>query len=332
MPVNLDNETGLLVKNMKRVSHALRMVQANLLLNIASQYTAAGRLFEKDEFTTRDSKLKKESGWFSVLTRDIRYCISAMLILQNNGETETKSFFEMYRKLIHSGFSRSQQTYLAAACLTCSSDSQLQDVPGRADQIYQLLKKRHFVLTQKSDVTLVVLLAQLNENASILVEREEHYFSALQQLGFRKNNALQSLACMFASLFDHYNRQVVEKCASIKDLISDHHIRLRSDCYPVYGLLALCEETHHTVIEVLNLTEKLKKEKLSMFIDKNLYFMTASYLYICALMNEKGTNQKADTGLIVLADHLIRVQEAVTAASLSASAGVIAASSNGGNQ
>lgn len=334
MTFHAEHEAESLAEDMREVSHVLKMVSSETQMIIASQYTASRKQFDGNRFLEMDHMLKKSAGWFSILGRDTRYCLGAMLLTHNEEQLEIDTLFQIYRKFVASGFSRSQQTYLAAAMLTCSGgERQLETVLKKTEEIYGLLKKRHYVLTQKGDITLIALLAQLDEDSGALVDREEQYFSELQKHGFRKNDALQSLACMLAFLSDHYQRTLVEKCAFIKEEVRNRGLRLHADCYPAYGTLALLEDAQQTVGHVLDLFSRLKAEKLSLFISKNIYFQTASYLYMATQLQEADLNQKMDPGLIVMADTLIRAQEALAAAA-AASAGAAAAaaaSGSGGN-
>jgi hypothetical protein len=330
--VQPDQTIELLTQNMKAVSKVLRMISVSTRLLVASQFTAAGKYFSAEEFDHLDRRMKKGAGWFSALTRDIRYCLDAMLLAEQKGRPDVDLLLQMNRRLIEHGFSRSQQTYLAAAILTFSGEDRPDAVLEKGETIYGLLKKRHFFLTQKGDVTLVVLLARLDERAEALVDREEHYFSALQQCGFRKNDPLQSLACLLAFLTDRYRPAMAEKCAAVKKTIKDRRVRLQSACYPVYGTLALLDDVDRTVTEVLSIQERIKKEKFGLFIDNNLYFQIAAYFYVRSRLNDADDSQ-LDPNLVVMADALIRAQEAMTAAAAAsgAAAAVAAASSSGSN-
>ncbi|WP_332237341.1 DUF4003 family protein [Sporolactobacillus sp. KGMB 08714] len=333
MSFSQSDKIGLLVHNMKILSRILKMASANTRMIVAAQYTAAGEAADETAFRDMDQRLKKGAGWFSILSRDIRFCLDAMLLIdkkQTSGSAEL--LFDRYRKLVKSGFLRQQQTYIAAAMLAGAEENGLDAIIAKANEMYKLLKKRHFVLTNGGDVSLIILLAQLDAEAPVLIEREEYYFEGLQKYGFRRNNDLQTLACVLAFLSDQPSRSLIEKCAAVKNSIAANRIRLHSNCYPIYGMIALLQDEDQAVQEIANFYQAMREEKMSLFIDKDFYFQTAAHLCIGSRLQAEGQERAADPGIVSMTDLLIRAQEAAQAAAMAASASaVIAANSSGAN-
>lgn len=315
-------------ENMQRSAEDQKWVAANTRIIIATQYTCAGMSYDRDRFRAMDQAIKKNAGWFTALTRDIRCCLSAFVLTKGKDESAADELFENYRKLVKAGFLRQQQTYMAAALLLDKEAAE--ETLSKAIRLYTLLKKRHFLLTNKGDVSLILLLATRDESETVLVDREEFYFDRLNRYGFHKNNDLQTLSCLLAFSSDGSSEQLADKCVAIKSDVQARRLRLAVNCYPIYGILALLPDENHTVDEVAALYQKLREKKFSHFIDKNFYFQTAASLYAQFMFSSKG-NGMADPGLIAMADHLIRIQEAAQAAAIAASTSAVIAdgSSNG---
>lgn len=195
-------------------------------------------------------------------------------------------------------------------------------------RLYELLNDEHPILTSKGDVSMLLLLARLEEEPSATVEREEYYFDELNHSGFRKNNDLQNLSCMLAYLSDHRQRSLIGKCVSVKQTLEHEWIRLSSSCYPVYGMLALLEDERAALHEVLFLDRALRDQKFSFFKDKNFYFQTAAMLYVSDQLT-RDSNHVVDPGLMTMADSIIRAQQAAQAAAMAAAASATAAASSG---
>lgn len=331
MPYSTDEQIELLAQNTRIISKKLKWISANTSMLVAAQFTGAGKVFDEEAFREMDRALKREAGWFSVLSQDIRYCLSTLLLMKDAEASGIEMLFNNYRKLVKAGFSREQQTYLAAA-LFVGSEENLSSIIEKAEELYRLLKKKHFVLTNRGDVSLILLLSQLNEDAVSLIDREEFYFNVMQKYGFHKNNDLQTLSCMLAFLSDEPNSELADKCASVKEMTRAGKLRLQSSCYPVYGIIALLNNENQAVQDILELYQSMREQKFSLFIDKNFYFQTAAFLYTRAQLNQDSQSLTIDPGLLAMADSLIRAQEAAQAAAIATStSAVIAASSNGGN-
>lgn len=254
-----------------------------------------------------------------------------MLLINKKQTSDTGALFDRYRKLVKGGFLRQQQTYIAAAMLIGTEENRLEALIDKAQAIYKLLKKRHFVLTSGGNVSLIILLAQLKAEESELVGREEYYFEGLQKYGFHKNNDLQTLACMLALLSNEPSRPLIEKCAAVKETIRAGKLRLYSSCYPVYGMIALLKNENQAVQDVLDFYQAMREGKLSLFIDRDFYFQTAAYLYVGSQLKSEGQEEMTDPGMINLADTLIRAQEAAEAAAVAASASAVIAANSSGN-
>jgi hypothetical protein len=330
MTTEADQLFDLLEENMQRVAASLKWVAANTQIIIAAQFTSSGKSFNENEFQAIDREMKKKSGWFTALSRDIRYCLDALLLTNGHGNADVSQLFADYQKLVKSGFLRQQQTYLAAAILA-GQGKDPDDLLVKAVDLYKLLKKKHFILTNKGDISLILLLAQRDEPAATLVEREEFYFDSLGKYGFHNNNDLQTLSCMLAFMTDDRSENLVDKCVSIKSRVRDNQVRVTASCYPVYGILALLNDEKHTVGEVIAFYQALREKRFSHFIDKSFYFQTAVFLYT-RLQFAGDKSGAIDPALLTMADTLIRVQEAAQVAAIAAStSAVIASGSSNGN-
>ncbi|MCO7126798.1 DUF4003 domain-containing protein [Sporolactobacillus shoreicorticis] len=326
MNTALDDQLSLLEENMDLLTKRLKMTSASTRLILAATYTASGDRFDEAEFRRIDEQMKGATGWFTVLSREIRFCINAILIQKH---AEPNSVRVIYGYLIKAGFARQQQTYIAAAILSGMNHPKAFQISEKAFSLYRLLKKEHPILTNKSDVSLIVLLVQLEEDVAELLEKEEHIYTYLNKNGFRKCDDLQTLACLLAYISESTGSKLAQKTARIKEALEDQKIRLRSSCYPIYGVLALLANEYETAGAVIEFYQQMRSKKISLFIGKDLYFQTAASLYINEVLNGENKQRLIDPSLLVMTEMVIRAQQAATAAAIAASTSAAAASNSG---
>jgi hypothetical protein len=72
---------------------------------------------------------------------------------------------------------------------------------------------------------------------TVIIEREERVYSKLIEFGFRKCDDLQTLACLITHMSQDNELNLANKCGHIKALIEQSGWRLKSNCYPIYGIL-----------------------------------------------------------------------------------------------
>jgi hypothetical protein len=326
MNTALDDKLNLLERNMDSVTKQLKMISANTRLILASTYTASGDPFDEAAFLKIDEQMKGATGWFTVLSREIRYCINAMLI---QTQSEPDSVRTIYGYLVNAGFTRQQQTYIAAAILAGTEHPKAFQISEKAFVLYKLLKKKHPFLTNKNDVSLIVLLAQLEEGTTELVEKEERIYAYLNENGFRKCDDLQTLACLLAYISEGTSLRLAQKAAQIKSVLEDQRMRLRSSCYPIYGVLALLADEHEAIGRVIEFYQQIRDKKISLFIGKDLYFQTAASLFVNEALSGEDKQKAIDPSLLVMTEIVIRAQQAATAAAIAASTSAAAASNSG---
>ncbi|MET1249889.1 DUF4003 family protein [Sporolactobacillus sp. STCC-11] len=326
MNAALDDKLNLLEKNMDLLTKQLKMISANTRLILAANYTASGERFDEAAFLSVDEQMKGATGWFTVLSREIRYCINVMLI-QNHSEPD--SVRVIYGYLVKDGFTRQQQTYIAAAILAGMDRREARRVSEKAFALYKLIKKKHPILTNKNDVSLIVLLAQLEEGVTELLEKEERIYTYLNENRFRKCDDLQTLACLLAYISEGTSLRFAQKAVQIKSALEDRGMRLRASCYPMYGVLALLANEHEAAGAVSEFYQQIREKKLSLFIGKDLYFQTAAALFVNEALNGEDKHKSIDPSLLVMTEMVIRAQQAATAAAIAASTSAAAASNSG---
>jgi hypothetical protein len=326
MNAALDDKLSLLEKNMDSVTKQLKMISANTRLILAATYTASGDWFDETAFHKIDEQMKNGTGWFTVLSREIRYCINAMLI-QKNAEPDLVRV--IYGYLVKAGFARQQQTYIAAAILAGIDHIKALQISEKAFALYKLLKKEHPFLTNKNDVSLIVLLAQLEDGTTELLEKEERIYTYLDENGFRKCDDLQTLACLLAYISEGNSLKLAQKAVRIMLALKDQRMRLRSSCYPIYGVLALLADEHEAIGRVIEFYQQIRDKKISLFIGKDLYFQTAASLFVNEVLSDEDKQKALDPSLLVMTESVIRAQQAATAAAIAASTSAAAASNSG---
>lgn len=144
---------------------------------------------------------------------------------------------------------------------------------------------------------------------TVIIEREERVYSKLIEFGFRKCDDLQTLACLITYMSQDNELNLANKCGHIKALIEQSGWRLKSNCYPIYGILSLLANENEAVRHVLQFYEQLREEKLSLFIGKELYFQTAVSLYISEELNAQYNERTIDPILLAMTDIVIRAQK-----------------------
>ncbi|MFT8311451.1 MAG: DUF4003 family protein [Sporolactobacillus sp.] len=326
MNLMLDDKLNLLEKNMDLLTKQLKMTSANTRLILASIYTASGVRFDTAAFYRVDEQMKGATGWFTVLSREIRYCINAMLIQK---QAEPDFVRVIYGYLVKAGFTRQQQTYIAAAILAGMDPSKAFQISEKAFSLYKLLKKKHPFLTNKNDVSLIVLLAQLEEDTNELVEKEERIYTHLNENGFRKCDDLQTLACLLAYISEGSSLRLARKAAQIKSAMEDQGMRLRASCFPMYGVLALLANENEAAGQVIEFYQQIRNKKLTLFVGKDLYFQTAASLFVNEVLNGEEKQKSIDPSLLVMTEMVIRAQQAASAAAIAASTSAAAASNSG---
>jgi len=294
---------------------------------IALSYVMKDKDYNKEEIERVNDYIKQNTGPFSCY-RQKSILFSALLILNfPDPEAKFDVLLDYENKLKAIGFrSYTYRPVTAYTLLLTCAPKQVDQIIAKAYEIFKEMKKNHPWLTSGDDYPLSVLLAVTQRPVSVLMEEIESIYQELKEAGFHKSNGLQFLSHIL-SLSREKNKDKAGRCRRLYEYFMEHNLKVYTRNYGSLGLLTLLEDqSDRAAINVVEMSEYLRKERSIRWLGKEALFLTATSLVTFPILEGMKKESLLQTNAFVTLESLLAAQNA---AMLGATCAAVGASSSG---
>ncbi|OLO26509.1 hypothetical protein BTR23_22715 [Alkalihalophilus pseudofirmus] len=329
LPEQLQQKADQYIDGYEQLKKELKWrVSDRILMMVTSIYVVNNKTLNIPHFIELSEYIKNQVGMLSTLKSYQRFTIAALLSVRfENPKEKFHDFIELYENLVRGGFNRGAFSYIAAMVLLTNDpdESDHKDSIERALTIYKGMKAQHYFLTSTVDYPLAVLLAKVDTDIPKLLELTATYYDRLSKNGFKKGNDLQFLSHILSLQHETDPNILSNRAVSLFELLKQNRKNLKSMHYPEVGLLGLLEDGKHHIDLILQLENKLNKEK-SLKLYKDMNFIIAVNFLMTDKMKE---SMILETGIFTTFEALMQAQQAAMIAAVSTTITGTSTSSSG---
>lgn len=272
-----------------------------IVLFIASAYTARNEEINIEKWKNVLEVIKKESSFFSTLRMNtlMQYMYVMQLENEENRAKKLSYYTENFELLRKAKLANSPYTTLAALFL--NDDERFQHAQ-RARIVYEEMRKKHMFLTSYEDIPMAVLLASKETNQQQLGTTMRAYYDALHAQKLTIGNNLQTLSQILALISPTYNEQLVYYIVAIKEQLEHAGIKVKQSYYIQLGFLASAQVNEEQLTQLIEMFNTFKKEKyFKWYKDQAFSCAVQQFLPIT-------TQQTTDYVSIVSLEYLLQMQ------------------------
>lgn len=283
-------------------------VDKRIILTISSHYSAEGKTFSTQSFSTVIQEIKKQTSWFSTLRSNItlKYSVAMMLDEKEDAYHAVKQLIENEEILKSAKFKRSVYSYIAALFLTENMEKK-QSHAENARELFEAIRKHHPFLTSHEDMPYAVLLSSDGEDTETRADTMNRYYMELKKHGFSIGNELQWLSQILTFHSSCYIDQQVPYVVQLRDELKQAGIKIKSIYYPLIGFLAVAGAKSEQIEQFVTLYNQLKSAKLFKWY-KDMVFGVTVQKILHDLVNIK---ESIDMSLVTTLEMLIQAEQAM---------------------
>ena len=252
-------------------------VDEKTVLTIAVYYVLVQRDFNSESFLRTMDALESRTGWLSPVRGNFLPMLAAFLDSPTLPADESvRVLFEKQQTIRKAGFKNTVHSYLAAMLMT-SNRSTFTSEAKQAKQLYNEMKKQHFLLTTDEDYSYAMLLGKLKNDPAEQASLMRRYYDALHKVGFKSGSELQWLAqvlTMDSCVFQQSHIKRVEQLM----LHIRKRVNLKPMHYPIIGFIVLLECTDDQVEELIGLANFIAKGRLFKWHKSLAFSFSAGYV------------------------------------------------------
>lgn len=319
-----ETKVNTLIENFETIKKPFKWEHDMIRHLVALTFAMKDKELDIDAIKDMCNYIKKHTGAFSSYRGDMIFALSSLLCsASDNPESQFDSMLQ------NEGFAKSvgfkSQMYLPTALYALSSVYDGDDVQGyleKASAIFKEMRSNHPILTSGDDYALAILLASTDHDVIVL----EEYYQTLKDSGFSKSNGLQMLSHILS--FSNLDiRETVNRCVRIYDQLKNNKLKVFSDFYPAIGLIALLDEDQDSLImDLIEITSFLRKQKGYKFLGKGMNILIASSLITSQYINNNSNSTMVEAAVSISIETIIAAQQAAMIAAVVAASSAAASS------
>ena len=198
--------------------------------------------------------LKKKVGMFNNLRGNTNLALLCKMGMAFNPEAYLDEVLYAYSFIQKKHTYRTEYQALAASCIAdFAKPEQFESIVDEAEDILQLMSKKHPLLTSSEDLTLAALLAMADLDVETTLDEADACYNNLKETGSFKlvKNSLQSISMVLAL----HEGSAEEKCArfmQMRDGLKTANSRMGSSQLPVIAALACMDVPIEQLIEEIH--------------------------------------------------------------------------------
>ncbi|MBO4866141.1 MAG: DUF4003 family protein [Ruminococcus sp.] len=250
MKNNINEFCTQFIINRDVLKKAVRFESSFFYPTAANKLTAAGVVVDEDEFKECKKILKKSISSISYLRGHSELTILTEMYLSGDPQGAAERIVETY-SILKKHFSSSEYLAFLAILLGNNADAkQSEEIGTRARRLYDMMKKKHPILTNSADSTMSGFMALSDKSDEQLIEDCEECFNILKKT-FSDKDAVQSCAQLF-SITEGDNSEKADKMTELYDTLKeagrkfDKHYGL-----PVLAAVSICDRDVKTIADTM---------------------------------------------------------------------------------
>ena len=268
-------------------------------------------------------EIKKLSGWFGSLSSELRFIVSALILVGEDspdaflGEvTRVRELFRRYRL-------RRGGIYETMAILVMRQRHDLHPIPEssieRFQALYEEMKRHHWWLTGPDDFPACAILVGEPGTPEEIGQRVENIYQALTSEGFSAGDPLQTAANILC-LAQAQPETLATRYHRLAEGFRDQRVSIWQSDYDELAILSFLEHPTAFIVERV-LEHRRKMEALRPKPDSSLTFNLAAGLAFLDLVQLDGELKTiTDTKALMDMQAIISAQQAAAAAAASSAA------------
>lgn len=273
-------------------------VDEKTVLTIAVYYVLAQRDFNPPSFLRTMEALESRTGWLSPVRGNFLPMLAAFLDSSTISADEAVELLYTKQKVIRkAGFKNTVHSYLAAILMT-SNPASFKAEAIQAKQLYDAMKKQHFLLTSDEDYSYSMLLGKVNNNPVEQAALMRQYYDVLHKRGFKSGPELQWLSQVLTVDYCSFSPN---RASQAEQLMS--HIRKRVNLkpihYPVIGFMTMLNCSDEQVEELIGLTNFIAKGELFKWHKSLAFSFAASYFLLRLIENKEVAKISREMNVLV---------------------------------
>ncbi|MBI4584843.1 MAG: DUF4003 family protein [Planctomycetes bacterium] len=268
-------------------------------------------------------EIRRKVRWFDELKSELRFLVSAMLVLQEDEVGAFLAEVKRVRELFRSIRLRRGGSYEIIAILLLRQRSGNRPIESqtieRFQAIYEEMKRHHWWLTGPEDFPMTALLAGSKENPRDLGDAIETIYQALHWQGFSSGDPLQTAANIL--YFAHIPAEVASK--RFRDLylgFKDGGVSIWKSDYDELAILSFLDHPAERIIDRV-LAHRKEMERLRPKPGRTSTFNLAAGIAFLELAQlDRGMKTLLDAKNLIDLQSIIDAQRAAAATAASSSA------------
>lgn len=226
---------------------------------ITAVYGLSGKEFDADAYIQMVAHLKEICG-YSVMNASTTCLMAALLIARYDYPLSKASRLKQtVAQVRNAGYQSRVSPFMAYVLL---DDDVADDTLSKSVQIYHEMQEVHGVITGEDDYVPSLYLSGCTSDPKTIAEKVTDNYKNLIKKGFKKGNALQSLAILMTYLASCEDEVLIESAAEVLSQLQSLKIKLNGSQFVLYGLIAFAVEDLPDYLTLLTSEIKRYKEKL----------------------------------------------------------------------
>lgn len=207
------------------------------------------RRVSAEEIRACKKMLNANTGIFSNFRGTVRLPITAMLLSESDYERKFQNVLEAYAVLKNYFFASAGLTLAAFVMTEVSSSLRYDETARRARKIYDLLKKKHPVMTNGADTAFCVMMTLSKRSDEELIASAEECYRTLKG-EFFSSNSVQGLSFILALCEEVPNDVKCGRVLEIYSALRERKIRYsRSSYLPILGAPAITDKPVESIAD-----------------------------------------------------------------------------------
>lgn len=278
------------------------------------------RIVTAEEIKECKKMLSHNTSAFSNFRGNMKLPITAMLLSSPDAERKLQDVTDAYAILKKHFFASQGLTLAAFAMAEVTSSLRYEETALRARKIYELIKKRHPLMTNGDDTAFCVMMTVSKKSEEEIAENVDECYNELKK-SFFSSNSVQGLSFILALCEEIPNGKKCERAKEIYQALRERKVRYSKNGYlSVLGAAALSDKSVDSIADdIKDVYDFLRTQKGYGFFGAGR-FETAMHSAMIVGAEIAEENRGSEIAAIIATVAAIASQQAATTALVASSA------------